>query len=488
MEGRETGSPGHRKAAEYVAKEFAALGLKPAGTDGYFQPVEFQTTTLDESASTLEFVRGGKVLPIEIGDQAILSKLDSEGEVEAEMVFIGYGLKIPDIDYDDYEGLDLKGKVAVRFSGLPGEAAGPLGAYYSSGEQRRKNLEAAGAIGSGRLYNPDLLEVPWSRIAASRFGTSMDLADPELSGSGDFRVGFAFNPEHADMLLEGSGHSLDELRELAKEGKPLPRFKLPVKVRARTVIEESSVTSDNVLAILPGSDPELTNEYVLLSAHLDHTGVLKNVPEGEDAINNGAMDNASGVAALIESARMIQRVGAPKRSVVLLACTGEEKGLLGAKYYAARPTVPMKDVVANINLDMYLPIFPLDLIRGYGVEESNLADYLESAATSIGAAVQRDPEPERLIFIRSDQYNFIKKGVPALFLGFGSAPDTPQEKLYDAWFQERYHGVKDDLEQPVDKEAAAKFNRMMAELAVVIGNADERPRWNDDSFFRRFAE
>ncbi len=226
---------------------------------------------------------------------------------------------------------------------------------------------------------------------------------------------------------------------------------------------------------------------MVLSAHLDHTGVGD--PVNGDSIYNGAMDNASGVATLLDVARMLREASErPRRSILFFACTGEEMGLLGSKYFASRPTVPIGDVVANVNLDMFLPIIPLRMVRGYGVAESDLSVHLEAAAKEIGVTVQDDPEPELNIFIRSDQYSFIKQGVPALFLSIGFEPGSAESQTVTTWFRERYHAPSDDLNQPVRLDAAARFNQFMRLLAVAIANADQRPRWRDDSFFRTFAQ
>jgi Zn-dependent M28 family amino/carboxypeptidase len=219
---------------------------------------------------------------------------------------------------------------------------------------------------------------------------------------------------------------------------------------------------------------------VLLSAHLDHIGVGE--PINQDDIYNGAMDNAAGVATLLEAARLLQSSASRKRSILFLACTGEEEGLKGSLYYAEKPTVEVKSIIANINLDMYLPLFPLQILRAYGLQESDLASYLDAAAKENGLQVQDDPTPERNIFIRSDQYSFIKKGIPSLFLSFGYNPGTPEEKIISTWFEQRYHGPADDTKQPVDKMAATKFNQLMATLAERLANAPQRPQWKVDSF------
>jgi Zn-dependent M28 family amino/carboxypeptidase len=258
-------------------------------------------------------------------------------------------------------------------------------------------------------------------------------------------------------------------------------------VRAKIVLEESKVTSENVLGLLPGSDPALEGEYVLLSAHLDHVGVGE--PINGDPIHNGAMDNASGTATIIEVARQLRESeDPPQRSILFLACTGEEKGLLGSKYYASRPTVDMNKVVANVNVDMFLPIIPLRMVRAFGLNETSFGELVQAAAAREQIQVQEDPEPERNVFIRSDQYNFIKKGVPSLVLAFGREPGSPEDKVMNEWRRDRYHAPADDLQQPVNKEAAAKYNKLMATLTAEIANRPDRPKWREDSFFRRFAE
>jgi Zn-dependent M28 family amino/carboxypeptidase len=239
------------------------------------------------------------------------------------------------------------------------------------------------------------------------------------------------------------------------------------------------------VGVLPGSDPALAKEYVVLSAHLDHVGV--GAPVKGDRIYNGAMDNASGVAAVLEVARALQ-AHPPKRSVLFLLVTGEEKGLMGSKYFAAHPTVPKEALVADLNLDMFLPLTPLTHLVAYGAEESTLAAPLQRLADARGVKVLPDPEPNRMIFVRSDQYSFIRQGVPSLSFKFGFPKGTAQERLQKRWYRERYHGPADDLSQPVSKEGAAKFVQLLADLTRAVADAPERPRWNDASFFKRFAQ
>jgi Zn-dependent M28 family amino/carboxypeptidase len=247
-----------------------------------------------------------------------------------------------------------------------------------------------------------------------------------------------------------------------------------------------TVGSKNIVGSRPGDDATLKNEYVIVSAHLDHLGVGK--PVNGDRIYNGAMDDASGIASLIEIARALQKEkAASKRSILFLAVTGEEKGELGSEYFAAHPTIAGR-VVADINMDMYLPLFPLKWLEVQGLNESTLGDDVREVAQAAGVQVQADKEPNRNRFIRSDQYSFIKHGVPALAFKFGYTPGGPEENIFKNWYTNRYHGVTDDVKQPVDLAGAAQFNEILKNLALRVANAEQAPSWKSNSFFRRFAK
>jgi Zn-dependent M28 family amino/carboxypeptidase len=485
LEGRDTGSRGYEKAATYMAEQFRAAGLEPAGVDGYRQPMDFQVVKLDESRCSLDLLRDGKTQPVKLGDDAILGVSSHAAEkVTAGAVFAGYGLTVPESHYNDLAGQDVKGKIVVLVTGGPSDMPGPVKAHYQSGEERRKALAQAGAIGTITIQNPKSAEIPWSRIAASRFQPRMELADPGKDAAPPLSVGILFNPAKAEMLFAGSGHTFQEILTALNEDKPLPHFPLAVQVQARVGMARSQVKSENVVAVLPGSDPRLKKEYVVVSAHLDHLGI--GAPVKGDPIYNGAMDDASGDASLIEIARAMKG-SKPKRSILFLSVTGEEKGELGSQYFAAHPTVS-GPIVADINMDMYLPLFPLKYLEVQGLGESTLGEDVRAVAGEAGVQIQADKEPEHNRFIRSDQYSFIKKGVPSLAFKFGWVKGTPEEKTFKAWYAERYHGPADDLNQPVDVAAAARFDAILAKLALRVADADHRPEWKSDSFFRRFAQ
>ena len=486
LEGRHAGSPGHRKAVDYAAAHFHRLGLKPAGVSGFLQPVALNVRGLDESNSSLRLVRGNKVEPLVLGEDAYLSlRANLSESVDAPVFFVGYGLRIPEIKHDDFAGLDLKGAVVVTIAGAPSGLSSALRAHYTA--ERAKTLRELGVIGSIGIANPKTSDIPWDRAKLSRSIPQMTLTDPELDETRAVRLSVSMNPERAEKLFAGTKHRFSDLLALAAAGKPLPRFPMNSRIQATTKVIHSEVVSHNVAAVLPGSDPKLKEEYVLLSAHIDHVGVGE--PIAGDRIHNGAMDNAAGVSTLLELARELSESKTPmRRSVLFLLVTAEEKGLLGSKYYAANPTVPRDRIVANLNIDMFLPLFPLKSVTVYGLDESSLGRLVRAAGNEAGVAIQPDPQPERNAFIRSDQYSFIKEGVPALAFKFGFEKSSPEEKISTEWLRTRYHAPSDDLDQPVNLEAAAKFNALFRSIVTRTANDPERPSWTKESFFRRFAK
>jgi Zn-dependent M28 family amino/carboxypeptidase len=487
MEGRDTGSPGLKKAEAYVVGQLKSAGLQPAGVKGYYQPVKFVSRQLVEQESNAALLRHGKAEPLTLGEDAIFStRVDLAPEVEAPLVFVGYGLSVPENDFDDLAGLDLKGKVAVLISGSPSQIPSALSAHHQTAAERWKPFFAAGAVGIVTIPNPASMDVPWSRIALNRLHPSMDLAGSEFSETDGEKLALYFNPAHADKLFAGSGHNFQELAELAKDRKPLPHFPLTASIRARARLKTKVVMSSNLVARLPGNDPQLKNEYVVLSAHIDHVGIGE--PVNGDRIYNGAMDNAAGVAVLLDVAASLKRHPEDlKRSLLFVFVTGEEKGLLGSKYFAAHPTVDPKSMVADINVDMFRPLVPLNLLTVLGLAESDLGDVARQVAESDGVSVQPDPQPLRNVFVRSDQYSFIRHGVPALAMDV--APSTPEQKqMFQDWLTHRYHAPSDDLDQPVDLAAAGKYEEIVQQLLVKVADDPQRPQWKADSFFRRYAK
>jgi Zn-dependent M28 family amino/carboxypeptidase len=488
LEGRETGSEGLRTAQAYVADQLTKAGLQPAGVNGFYQPVKFVSREIVEQDSSAALVFAGKVEPLILGEDAYFNtRVDlAPEEISAPMVFAGYGLKIPEMNYDDLAGQDLKGKIVVYLAGSTAETPTALSAHYQTIGERWKALRQAGVIGVVGIPNPASMDIPWSRMSANRSHPSMDLVGQEFNETSGLKISLAYNPAQAEKLFAGSGHTFAEIAELGKDRKPLPRFALSGSLKCHAVVKSTSVESANVIASLPGSDAALQKQYVVLSAHVDHVGI--GAPINGDRIYNGAMDNASGTAVLLDIAASWKAKEAhPRRSILLVFVTAEEKGLLGSKYFAAHPTVPGKSMIADVNIDMFLPIVPLSVLKVQGLAESDLGESAREAAEAFGVRVQADPQPLRNAFIRSDQYNFIRHGIPAVKLDVGFDPGSPDEAIFKQWLTVRYHAPSDDLAQPVDRATAATYEEITRHLLVSIANADARPQWKPDSFFRRYA-
>jgi Zn-dependent M28 family amino/carboxypeptidase len=490
LEGRLTGSEGHRKPAEFVADHFKNDGLLPAGEagHGYMQPVAFKVLTIDEGGSSLALVQGGSEHALRLGEDASISmRVDPAPMVDAGLVFVGYGLHAPEVGYDDLAGVDVKGQIAVFIAGAPDSMSSTVAAHYQSGDERWKSFKAAGIVGAISIANPNHMDIPWARSTLSRFNPTMKLAVPGMDPTEGIQLAVTWNPAHADELLEGTGHAFADLVATAESRKALPHFAIPAQLKAKTAVKRSTVESQNIAAIYPGTDPKLKDEYVVMSAHIDHLGVGQ--PIHGDAIYNGAMDNAAGTASVLEEADHLKEAHVrTKRSILLVAVTGEEEGDLGSEYFASHPTVRQKAMVADINTDMYLPLYPLRILTVYGVDESTLGDDARAVAENMDVRVQGDPEPARNVFIRSDQYSFVMEGVPAVMLSFGNEKGSKEAAIEKAWLTNRYHAPSDDLGQPVNEDAAAKFNVLTEEMIERVANAEEKPQWKASSFFRRYAK
>jgi len=485
-QGRGTGTPGYQAAADYVAQEFRTAGARPAGTDGYFQPVRFIGRRIREPQCLLALVDGGRADTLALGEDAILSTAnDPPDSLEADAVFAGFGLQVP--GYDDLAGMNLRGKIVLFLRGGPASLPENVRAYGQNSGVRWARLRAAGAIGFATLGDPTVVSIPWARAAGNRFTWGYGLADTSLDEQYGQKFRIYVNPVHAQKFFEGSGHTFEEILAKAHKGEALPHFPLKRRIRARVRMDRREATSPNVVGIIEGSDPTLRGESIVLSAHLDHLGI--GAPVQGDSIYNGAMDNASGVATLLEIARALGAPGArPRRSVVLLALAGEEEGLLGSYAFAKRPPPATGALVANLNLDMFLPIIPLRATVAYGIEESTLGERYRAVAESSGVAIAPDPAPAQTYFIRSDQFNFVRAGVPALFVEFGTPPgDSAEAKKLKEWTDTRYHAPSDDGRQPLNLVAARAFNRLLLRFTKDVANDRERPVWHQDSFFAGFA-
>ena len=483
MEGRLTGSPGFDRAAQYVIARFKEEGLKPAGAQGYLQPVALEQQLIDQDASHARLVAtDGTALPLKVGDQMLITAGGGPrpAHVDAPLVFIGYGLHLPKQGHDDFAGQDLKGKIVVVLSGGPADLSGAL--KSNARFERNSELGKLGALGIISLTTPKQVEILWDRQKLIARGPGMYLADAKLRDSSQPFFTATLDPAQSQLLFKDSGHDFAELAAAADASKSLPRFALAWHLAADIVASRSQLVSPNIVARLDGHDPKLKSEYVAVSAHLDHLGVGE--PVKGDKIYNGAMDDASGVATVLDIAHRLRQGPPLRRSILFLVFTAEEKGLLGSSYYARRPTVPKSSIVADLNFDMPLPLWPLKTVYAPGQEESSLGDDARAVAQVQGLKMIPDPLPDRNVFIRTDQFSFVREGIPALVFKFGFAKGTPEFDIEHDWRANRYHAPSDDLDQPILKEEAVKLDAFVAAIVSRVAEADNRPAWHPDSIFR----
>jgi Zn-dependent M28 family amino/carboxypeptidase len=488
MEGRLTGSPGFMRAARYVISRFEAEGLKPAGITGFMQPVEFEQQLIDQNASSLDLAAGdGSSVPLNSGRD---SRIGAGGapvpaSIDAPLVFLGYGLHLPTQGADDFAGLDLKGKVVVVLSGGPADVSGPI--KSSARFARAEQLGKLGAVGIVTLTTPKQTEIPWARQILLASQPGMYLEDATLRETPDGFINLAIDPAKSETLFAGSGHTFAELCALADASKPVPRFALSYRLKGRIVVKRERLSSPNLVAELPGGDRELSKQFVVVSAHLDHLGMGAPIDGDRShgaAIYKGAMDDASGVATVLDIAHRLKHGPKPRRSILFLVVTAEEKGLLGSHYFARRPTVPKDSIVADLNFDMPLPLWPLTKVFAPGEDESTLGADARAVAAAQGLQMAPDALPDRNVFIRTDQFSFVREGIPALAFKFGFAKDSPEFQLEHDWRANRYHAPSDDLDQPVMKEQAVRLDAYVAALAARVADADARPAWLPTSIFR----
>jgi Zn-dependent M28 family amino/carboxypeptidase len=493
LEGRGTGTRGHEIAARYVAAHFASLGLEPAGDAGtFFQSVPLKQSESLPGTGVLELRRRGRAVPLVSGTDFIPwpNLLRETADVSGPVVYLGFGVSAPELHHDDYAGVDMKGKIAAIVAGAPSSFPSDARAYYSSLQLKKELAAAHGAVAALYFGTPEEEKrLPFARLA-ERAGVPVmawvnDVGAPDGVPPGLVATA-VLSPSGAKGLFEGAPSSLEATFEATRAGGPVS-VPLPVEVRLAGSSRHASLTSPNVLGVLRGSDPELSKEYVVLSAHLDHLGL--GPAKNGDAIYNGAYDNASGSAALLEIAQAFTRLPRrPRRSILFAAVTGEEKGLLGADYFANHPTVALEAIVANLNMDMFLTLYPLRDIVAFGAEHSSLGAIVGEMAARVGLELAPDPFPEEVIFIRSDHFPFVKKGIPAIMLspGLKSAdPAVSGGELLRSWISTRYHSPQDDMSQSMNFAESARIARLYLLIAERVAETPQRPTWATGDFFGR---
>lgn len=481
MEGREAGTRGHERAAGYVAGRMAAMGLEPAGgNETYFQHVPMRRYTPLEGGNTLS-IEGFDAL--DFGDDFVISggpRVQS-GQIEAPLVFIGYGLDLP--GRDDFDGVDLTGAIALRVYGGPSNLNSEEAAHYRSTLSKR--VSDRGGIGLILIHTPKLGQIySWERLVdVTSHGSSMTWVGPNgvpFSQAPNLVASGSISPEVARELLAGMDFDYNDLVAAeATDEAQLPSFALGRSATITFASTYADIDTPNVIGLIPGSDPALAEEFVVLTAHLDHVGIQPTEEEGDDEIYNGALDNAVGVVSMLEVARLLA-AHPPARSTLVVALTAEEKGLVGSSYNAFNPTVPAEQVVANVNLDMPIITYDFTDVVAFGGERSTLYPQVVAAAEEYGLTLSPDPLPEQGFFVRSDQYSYVKAGVPAVYLdlGFGNGGEAAQGKV----LSENYHQPSDEVGL-INWNAMRRFTGVNYLIARNVANMPERPQWLPGDFF-----
>ena len=486
LEGREAGTRGHEIAARYVASQFALMGVKPGGTDGsYFENVPLLEVGLTGPNPTVVVTTPGGTQTLSHGEGAVIRGPVAGGavEVKAPLVFVGYGMKDATLGYDDYEGLDVQGKIAVELFGYPKGTDSEIGAHLLF-EQSRMAAEH-GAVAVFLVETRAIANAfPWDKLVQSsnkpgttwvrKDGTPFDPAD-------GLRASAYIDPKAAAALFEGAPLSLEQVLDEAEKTGGRPKgfaLKSSAVIAVSTKVRQFS--SPEVIGRIEGSDARMKDEYVALMAHADHIGIRAGGTG--DRINNGALDNAAGVATLIEVARAFATATErPRRSILVVANTAEEKGLLGAEYFAHYPTVPIERITAAIDLDMPMLLYDFTDVVAFGATHSSLQGAFERAATAMKVKLSPDPMPEQAVFVRSDHYPMVKMGIPAVMLATGMA--NGGEAAWGKYLANNYHQPSDDLSQPILWTAGAKFAELNYRVVRALADADTRAQWYAHDYF-----
>jgi Zn-dependent M28 family amino/carboxypeptidase len=458
MEGRDTGSPGYDRAADIVVQRFKAAGLKPAGDNGgWFQVFPVHESRVESAGTSFSI---DKQTPLKFLQQITVRPTDElPATLNSPMTFRGY-CGPGDLG-------DVAGKVVVCFNtkraGLP------------SAGQRIQGAAAAGAAGVIQVDDPYFSIEPPRWPAA--YARSVAIAGGPAPAAATLPV-MSASPEAFKILAAGSGHDADEVLKAGGAKQALAAFDLKGRFVAQFHLTRRDYTAKNVIAVLPGRDPVLKSQYLALSAHLDGYGFGE--PVKGDGLYNGALDDAAYVGTLIRFADK-HKTSPLRRSIVFGVFTGEEKGLLGAHWFVDHPTVPPNgsraDIVADLNLDQLRPLFPLEILTELAVDDTSLGITARAVAASMAIRIQPDPEPERSLLTRADHWPFMQAGIPGTGFIFGYVAGTDAERRYREWYQVRYHRPQDDLNQPMDFQAAGKFNRFFYKLAETVADADQKPSW-----------
>lgn len=485
LRGREAGTRDYDVAAEYVAARMLAIGLQPGANGGWFQPVKLVSYRPAEKAVwTLK--RGGRDVPFAFGKDFVNEPVPSapDFKTEGELVFAGYGIVYPQGKRDDYKGLDVRGKIVAILDGTPKGPPNEVNAHFGDDGQKARLAAARGA--KAVLIVETIARA--RDFSVEKFAPYY--AYPRTGWAGPDGVANAVSPQApvvgqvsqagAAKLFEGAKLRWADVLAAQTRGSRMPTGPLTGTLAVASKTRLSTRDSHNVVGRIEGSDPTLTAQTVVLSAHLDHVGV--GAPVKGDTIYNGAMDNAIGVSMLLEIAKAIEESGKrPRRSLLFVALTAEEKGLIGSDYFAHFPTVPKGSIVADVNFDMPILTYPLVDLVVLGGERSSIGPVVAAAAKAEGLGVVPDPAPEEMFFVRSDHYSFVQAGIPAVSIDTG--PGGTGAMAARKFLDENYHKPSDQIDLPFDWNSAVKYKHVGLATVQALADGDARPSWNAGDFF-----
>jgi len=487
LKGRQPGTEGYKMAGDYVIERLKVYGVQPAGDGGsWLQQVKLRKAFIAPGAQ-VSLVKGTASINLTYGRDVTISPSPAvaTGSVDAPLVFAGYGITNAGQKYDDYAGIDVKGKAVLVVRGAPQAFPSSEASHSMDQITLQKNAAAHGAV-AVILATVDTTRRFISNLNRPFYSVLDDKGQVAVSGTYTSQIKMlgTFNLNTVTQLMQGAGKNVNDVVASLKNGTP-QSVDLGVNLKATYASTYQDVNSFNVVGKVTGSDAKLKNEYVIHSAHLDHLGIGRPV-EG-DSLYNGAHDNASGVSSLLQIANIYSQVKVkPKRSILFVAVTGEELGELGSGYFAVHPTVPVKNVVADVNTDMPTIIAPLLSVTALGAEHSSLSKVVDQAAAYMDLTVEPDPEPKENRFVRSDQYSFVKQGIPALHIKYGSrTPDGKNNlnELVGKWRAKYYHKPQDDINGMFDFDAGAKYARLNFLIGYLVANNPARPEWNKGDIF-----
>lgn len=490
--GRFPASLGEEKTINFLKKEFESVGLKPGNRDSFFQEVPLVEIT---AAKLTDLVITGGENPLEFTSKddfvGVTLRVQEKVKIEdSEMIFVGYGIVAPEYQWNDYEGIDVKGKTVVMLVNDPGFAtqdpalfSGRAMTYYGRWTYKYEEAARQGAVCAVIIHETEPAAYGWDVVQNGWTGPNFSLVSQD-GNSSRCAIESWITLETTQIIFKAAGKNYENLKKIAEK----PGFKaVPLGLKANLSLENKirNSVSRNVIGLLPGSTR--ADEYIIYTAHWDHFGKNSNLED--DQIFNGALDNATGTAALIELGEAFQKLGSPpQRSILFLAVTAEEQGLLGSDYYATNPIYPLTKTVAVINMDSLNIYGRMRDIRIVGYGQSQLDDYVKDYAEEVGRIVLPNPTPEKGSFFRSDHFPFAKQGVPALSAGSGINHVEKGEKWglaqKEKYIREKYHKPSDEFDPEWDLSGAVEDMHMYFMLGYRLSREDTFPNWKEGSEFK----